>query len=76
MHRGIRLWMAEFFEGLAHGYGCFCIDEEGAKFGLCCRGHYGSNYLQYVENGAIVAGDVFVAGHKHVASGETACLRF
>ncbi len=39
LHRGPRLWVAEFFEGFAHGYGHFCIDEEGTKFGLHCGVH-------------------------------------
>ncbi len=76
LHWGSRLWVAKVFKDFAHGYDCFCIDEEGAKFGLHCGGHYSSDYLQYVEDGVIVAGDVFIASHKRVASGATVCLRF
>jgi hypothetical protein len=76
LNRRPRLRMAQFFKCLSYGYGRLCIDEEGAKFGLRCGGHYGADYLQDVENGSIILGDFVIAGHEHVAAGSTASLWF
>ncbi len=67
LHRRSGLWVAEFFEGLSNGYGRLCIDKECSEFGLCRGGHDGADNLQYIEDGAVVFWNFFVAGHEHVA---------
>ena len=34
-----RLWVAEFLEGGANGYGFFAVVEGSSNFGFCGRGH-------------------------------------
>ena len=62
LDRGRRLSVSHFLQYDAD-VDCFARHYvEGRQFGFSGRGHYVFDYVRYIENGAIVCGDVVVVG--------------
>ena len=75
VHGCFRLRMPHILEDVAKNNRRLAIVVECAEFGFCRGGHDGVDNLRYVEDGAVVFWDFFVAGHEHVASGTAARVR-